>query len=237
MHSLRSLTKHSISTSDGRKAIIADWLFGDRSWTIKYAVVRLGFPIFGREVLVIRSQLEGVELHRRLVYARLTYDQLEKCPDAELQLPVSKQKETELHALHGLAGEWGTGGLTGVTLAAPGVVEQQLAVVDEQLNTMDPHLRSAAKVRRYSVVARGEEAGHVVDFIVDDMVWGIPYVVVRCGRRFFGKRVVLARDRIRSLVWESRLLNADIAIEEMLEGEDWIPATSSSRPKTSLHTL
>ncbi len=220
LHSLRSLRRYSVRSSDGRKAALTDWLFGDRSWTVRYAVVRIGVPFLGREVLLQRSLLKQLDSQSGVLQTGLTYDQLQDCPDAGLQLPISKQKETELHAVHGYAGEWSIGGLTGAALAVPGVIEQQVAAVDEQLKEMDPHLRSARKVRGYRVMAREKIAGGVADFILDDTVWGIPYVVVRCRGGVFGKRVLLPTSRITAITWDRREIVTDLTIIELREGEE-----------------
>ncbi len=54
----------------------------------------------------------------------------------------------------------------------------------------DPHLRSTRQVTGYHIHATDGEIGHVEDFIVDDEIWAVRFLVwipaTGCrGRKFF----------------------------------------------------
>ncbi len=66
---------------------------------------------------------------------------------------------------------------------------------------MDPTLRSSHAVTNYRIRATDGDIGHVDDFLLDDDSWAIRYLVVRTGRRWAGRKVLLAPAWIERVDW------------------------------------
>jgi hypothetical protein len=87
------LKGYAILAKDGPLGTITDLLFDDRCWRLRWAVGDTRYWMPHHEVLLPARSLRGIDLGRRQVSVALTMDQIEACPAAETDAPVSRQAE------------------------------------------------------------------------------------------------------------------------------------------------
>ena len=86
--SVRRLHWQPVALRDGRGGELADVLFDDQSWAVRYLVVDTVNAMPRRDVVVTPAQVESLAPALRL---RLTRDELKQCPDLDEHRPVYLQ--------------------------------------------------------------------------------------------------------------------------------------------------
>jgi hypothetical protein len=98
-----------------------------------------------------------------------------------------------------------------------------------ELESADPHLRSAEEVRGYHIQATDHEIGHVEDYIVDDVSWSIRYMVVDTRNWLPGKKVIISPSWIGFVDWCNRSVEVLLTREEVKESPEYDPLTPVNR--------
>jgi hypothetical protein len=93
------VTGYDIAARDGDIGHLDDFLFDDRSWQIRYAVVDTRNWLPGRLVLVSPDWIEGIDWGARRARVRLTREAVESSPpyDRERQLEVEDESRLANH--------------------------------------------------------------------------------------------------------------------------------------------
>jgi hypothetical protein len=86
--SVRHLHRSRVLAADGPAGELADVLFDDARWMVRYLVVDNMGPMPRRDILVQPAQVESVE---PFLHLRLTRDELKACPDLDEDRPVYLQ--------------------------------------------------------------------------------------------------------------------------------------------------
>ena len=73
----------------------------------------------------------------------------------------------------------------------------------------------------YHVQALDGEIGHVEDFLVDEVSWGILSVVVDTSNWWFGKKVALPAGEFTRVEWSSRLVFVDETREQIQQTREF----------------
>ena len=81
-------------------------------------------------------------------------------------------------------------------------------------------LRSMKEQIKYRIHARDGVCGHVSDFLVDDRTWMVRYAVVDTGDWLPGREVLMSREAIQSVDWESKTLTVGATQEEIEAAPD-----------------
>ena len=78
-----------------------------------------------------------------------------------------------------------------------------------------PHLRSSAKVIGYHTQATDGDIGHVEDFLVEDSLWAIRYMVVDTRNWGPGKKVLVSPEWIKGVDWSDSKVHVDVTQEQI----------------------
>ena len=204
------LNGYSIKASDGEIGSVADFLFSDADWRIRWLVADTGNWLPGRRVLLHPSLFNAPDAQLRQFPVALTKKQIEASPHISMDQPVSRQMEDHLYDYYGWDPAWGesyslagamTGALSEPVLApfrAPGAMPG------------DPHLRSAVEVIGYHIHASDGDIGHVSDFLVGDQGWTIRYLKVETSNWWLGETVIIPPRTIRKIDWGERMATVDL---------------------------
>lgn len=194
--SLENLLGHQISATNGAMGTVADFLFLDDAWKVRYVVVAAGGWMNRREVLIstdaVREIVDAaselrVEMTREVVYAS---------PDIDTDKPVTRQKEILLADHYGWKPYWHSDPFLGVDLPSERID------IDEQLEGSNPHLRSFREITAYAA----EGNGRVADLIVDDLDWRMVGLVLSKGG---GDMRILRPRMVREIDWTNRVIRHD----------------------------
>lgn len=206
---ISAMRGYAIAASDGPIGSIADFLFDDATWLVRWIVIETGSWLAGRKVLLPPSVLGHVNDAERELFVRLTRQQVMDSPAIETDEPVSRAMEANLYGYYGWSPYWSTSlyaggyGFTGGP-AMLGYMEEALKRDERGAAQKSPHLRSARVVTGYHINASDGEIGHVADFLFEDMDWSIHYLIVDTSNWWLGTRVLVSPLSISKIEWLER---------------------------------
>lgn len=222
LDAVRDLGGYSIYATDGPVGSVSDLYFDDKSWRVRYLVVKAGGLISNRRVLVSPGFVSGVDAGTMTLYADLTTEQVANSPGIETDRLVAAQQEADSYAYYGTVPYWNAGFTPDLTGAAYTDAHQIQPPPDAEetephVSRDDPHLRSAREVEGYRIRSMDGEIGHVEDFVVDVDVWAIRYAVVDTRNWLPGKKVLVAVSWISGVDWADAEVSVDLGSVEIRE--------------------
>ena len=218
----KNFHNYKLKTAEGEIGKIKAFLFDDEEWKVRYFVISTGGWLAERKVLVKPSSLKNFIPDDKVVEVDLTKEQIKNSPDIDLEKPVSRQHEMELHQYYGWTPYWGpiqTHGI-GVTPPAP-IVSENVKEDLAQASKGDQHLRNSDEVEGYSIKATDAKIGHVEEFVLDDETYRIKYLVIDTTDFFGGKKVLIAPEWIKSIVWDSSDVVVDLTEEKIKNAPEY----------------
>ena len=229
-----ALKGYSIEAQDGAIGTVKDLLFDDRTWQIKWLVVQAGSWLVDRKVLLHPSAVEDFDYDREALKVTLTKLQVKESPSLSTDQPVSRQHESDILGYYGWDPLWGGdmyGSMIAGELAGPpryfGNHERYndlgLEYVDGEGN---PHLRSIQEITGYHVQASDGDMGHVANMLIDNVQWGVRYLIVETSNWWMGKQVLMSPYAITSIIWPDRTVYLDVNQAEVKASPEWDPAAT-----------
>ena len=208
LRSIKSLKGYKIGAKDGPLGKVDDFLFHDSSWIIRYLVVDTGSWFPGRKVLLSPVSLEQPVAQVKMLPVDLTREQVKNSPDIEMDKPISRQAEIELHKYYDWTPYWVRGGFAAPVIE-PSSEEKKKAVIAAK-EKVDSSLRSAQEVIGYRIHANDGDIGHVEDFILEDESWIIRYLVVNTKNWLPGSNVLISPEWIEKISWSDSKVWIDL---------------------------
>jgi uncharacterized protein YrrD len=206
-YNIKDLIGMTIGATDGEIGNIKDFYFEDNTWRIRYLVIETGDWLNGRMVLITTEALLTPELDDKILPVTLTKDQVRSSPDVDTQLPVYRQQEIILYDHYALGNYWRGGFVAGgMPLPMDEILFQENQDIDNRVRNDDVHLHSAVHVASYSVESEDGAVGDVKDFLVNNEVWEIDYIVVDTGAWFPGKKVIISPKWIKQIRWDRSVI-------------------------------
>ena len=196
----RDLSGYKLSARDGEIGKVQEFYFDDQSWAVRYLIADTGDWLTGRQVLISPYSLDPCREDPKVVPVDLTRKQIENSPSLEAHKPVSRQYELQYYPYYGLPAYW-----DGPYMWGAGPYPEIGSGWSEKIHhtgTDDPHLRSTNDVSGRAIQAQDGEIGHVDDFVVDDEVWAIRYLIVDTRNWWPGKKVLISTRWIERISWE-----------------------------------
>jgi len=240
LRSLIDLTGYTLRARDGDIGSVADFLFDDERWVVRYLVADTGSIFTRRHALISPISFREADWPSRRFHLALTKAEVENSPEVDHDQPVSRQRERELHDYWGYSLYWGYPGLWGTAgypaaLAMPATPPPatsppaQREMLNRERENQDAHLRSASEVHDYDIAGTDASIGHVEDFIVDDASWALRYVVVDTSKWWFGKKVLIAPEWVTRVSWESKTMHLDMTRRQIENSPVWDPKEPINR--------
>jgi hypothetical protein len=216
--SINSLIGYTMQATDGEIGEVREFYFDDQSWTVRYLIVKTGFWLFGRKVLISPQALQPTDWDNREFPVNLSKEQIRHSPDIDTDEPVSRQQEELLHAYYPWQGYW-VGGLYGVgawgIMSTAPVRNETQDWRTEHRPGGDTHLRSTERVTGYRILANDGEFGKVINYIVDDTSWEILFLVIKLGTMTNPKRVIISTKWIKEVRWSDSSILVDVSIDKV----------------------
>jgi hypothetical protein len=232
LRGIDELMGYKLSAKDGEIGKVYDFYFDDYSWTIRYMVADTGNWLPGKRVLISTYSLEKPDVDEKKFPLSLSKKQIENGPDIDTHMPLERQKEAELTQYYGWPDYW-TGLGSPVIAGVPPMAEFPAEVPvhptgdDERRDT---HLHSARAIIDLSIEGTDDSIGHVEDFIIDDSVWNIRYLIVDI-RNWLpgGKKVILSPHWIEKMDWVEAKVYIDLTKEQIKNCPEWNPEMPPER--------
>jgi hypothetical protein len=202
-----------LGARDGEIGKVADLLFEDQNWTVRYLVADTGFWLADRLVLLSPHALREFDDREKVLHVELTRQQIEESPPITADQPVSRQFEADYYNYYGWPVYW-----AGPALWGPGPYPLYYAPLPSENSSApaspilsgDPHLRSAREIVGYQIHAQDGDIGHVDDFVIEDRSWVVRYLAIDTGSWLPGKKVLIAPPWITRVSWERSTISADL---------------------------
>lgn len=215
LRNVNAILNYDLSAEDGEIGRCKDFLFDDEKWTIRYMVADTRKWLPGRKVLISPISLGEPDWGTRCFQVDLTRRQIENSPALDEDAPVSRQYEIIFANYYRTSPYWGGAGVWG-TQPSP----SQLRAEHDKLATdfeapEENNLRSIKEVTGYHIQATDGEIGHVEDFVVDDNIWTLRYVVVNTRNWLPGRSVLLSPQWIRAVDWAEEKLWIDLTADSV----------------------
>ena len=236
-----------IQASDGQIGTVADFLFDDAKWAVRWLVVDCGSWLSGRKVLIHPSAVSPYRVEVPRFDVKLTKAQVEGSPELALDEPVSQQMERRLYSYYG----WDPNGDSPYIGSLPGAASSPFMPPpyfglgdgeprpdnSPELPNGDPHLRSVVEVIGYHIHAQDGEIGHVENFMIDLADWRLHYFVVDTRNWWPGKRVLISPAAVTGIEWPDRHVNLDVTRDQVKSSPPWDPLVAFNDTfKEQLHT-
>jgi uncharacterized protein YrrD len=202
---IRELTDLTLLATDGEIGHVQELYFDDRTWAVRYLVVKAGGWLLSREVLLAPAAVADINDANGTMSIALTKEQIKAAPPIEAAKPLSREYEEAYFRHFQWAPYWEPGPTAlGSSLPFP---ETPPIPIDTTLPAdapKNPHLRSTSEVIGYDIQAKNGLIGHVEDLVVDDEAWTVRYVEVDTKNWLPGKKVLLQTMRIDHISWAER---------------------------------
>ncbi|WP_372620387.1 PRC-barrel domain-containing protein [Falsiroseomonas sp.] len=224
----------SIQATDGRIGSIADLLFEDEGWHLRWAVVDTGTWLPGRKVLLPTACLGSPQAGRDFPVG-LTRRQVEESPAVDFDAPVSRQLEAGLYGHYGQTPYWDFGVVPAAGITGPAPLpltdhpRRDPDLPDPDRPPGDPHLRSANEVAGYHIHASDGDIGHVEEFLVDCEAWVLRYVVVDTRNWWPGRKVLVGTKWFHAIDWRARRVSVDLTRAQVKASPDYDPTGAPAR--------
>ncbi len=227
LRSAKSLSGYKIGTSDGPLGKVDGFLFHDDSWIIRYLVVDTGNWLPGRKVLISPVSLERPVTKAKMLPVNLTQEQVKNSPDIDMDKPISRQAEIELHKHYDWTPYWIGGGFAAPVIEPSSEEKKQAAVAAKE--KVDILLRSTQEVIGYHIHATDGDIGHVEDFILEDESWTIRYLVVDTRNWLPGRSVLISPQWIEKISWSDSKVWIDLLKDQIKDSPRYDPAAPINR--------
>lgn len=242
LRSIKGIAGYVLAASDGDIGRCDDFLFDDRDWAVRFMVAKTAKWLPGRQVVISPAFLGEPDWASHRLAVKLTQKQIEQSPSLEEHAPVSQAYETEYWRHfsspspdstlppYGL----GPGGFGAFPWPSETMNPALQGPIPEPTPDTPPekkaeHLHSVAEVLGYDIAATDRNIGHVDDFIVDDHVWVLRYLVIDTGNWLPGRRVLVAPPWLGTIDWIERQLHIELEAERIWNAPEVNPAEPIDR--------
>jgi hypothetical protein len=225
-----ALKGYSIAARDGGIGTVADLLFDDTRWNVRWVVVDTGTWLTSRKVLLHPSAVTAADHEARELAVALTKQQVEDSPSILRDQPVSQQLENSLYDYYGWDPLWGGSYFGAGAIAAPFSAPPYFGFAGpkppERLpgEEGDPHLQSLYDVTGYHILANDGEIGHLENALVDDGTWTIRYLIVDTSNWWVGKHVLLSPYAVKGVNLADQQIAVEVRREQVESSPPWEPA-------------
>ncbi len=220
---------------------VKDFYFDDRSWIIRYLVVDTGPWLSQKLILISPHAIVSFGLNGFNIVTNLTKDQIENCPSADSEKPISKEFEEKYANYFG----WpvyvtGTGipvwydSTDKMSMPSPDIESSAIAEEDAPRHN---HLRSFNEVRSYHISSADDEFGHIEDMVLEDEGFRIDALIVDTVNFWPSNSVLITPELIKNISWSSQVFETSLSKDEVASApiyrpEDFIDGPPQWREKT-----
>jgi hypothetical protein len=225
LRNLRALFGRPLVALDGEAGKVKDFLFDDRTWSIRYLIAETGTRLGNRPVLIPAIDFEAVDRNYGFIPVGLTSQEVRESPAPSSAQTVSSRSPLAIQRRRFLPHYWAPEAVYPAPSIIPPARDQMS--VDEAANA---NLRSIREVIGYRVRGLNGEIGTISDFVVDDATWVARHILVRTGFWLFSRTAQLSPNCIERL----SLLGKDLTAAVTRSSVRWFearPRHRACRPK------
>jgi hypothetical protein len=183
-------------------------------------VVDTGVILPGKKVLLPPQAISRTNWEARLLAIPHTREEVKTGPSFDVDKPVSRRQEEELHEYYQWAPYWAPGIPFGAAPVATPPVPPPSSEEDKKVRS---HLRSMREILGYAFVASDGKIGHIEDFVVQDADWVFRMVVIDTRDWLPGKKVAFSPQWIERLDWGGKMAQTQLTQERIRNAPEFDP--------------
>lgn len=226
--STHQMEQFDISAHDGFLGKMRDLYFDEGTWQVRYIVVENGSWFRKHRVLISPQSIMEIRPSEGLFDLNLTREQIRSSPAAaDPDKPISREQEIALHEYYGWTPYWRTTRALQLTEVQKEISPPTSAFLEPDKS---PLLRSAQTVRGYNVALKVGGIGQVDDFLVNDVSWLLPYLMIGTRKWLPGKKMIIPSSQIEGISWYEKRVFVDIDEEEIKQSPE-LPDTEIISPE------
>jgi uncharacterized protein YrrD len=218
---LRGLKMYSIDEEIGK---LVDIYFEENEWIVRYLVVEVGDWLDRKTILF--SPL-AVTLLEDGIKIGIKREMIEKSPAVDVERPISRQQEVELHRYFDWPFYWVRLDHSSYPLVEMYTEMREKGNIADEVES--PLLRSAREVTGYKIAARDGEIGSVDNFLIDDTSWRILYMVVDTGSWLPGRKVLISPTWIEEISWNDSRVRVNLDQDTIRNSPEYDPSAPPDR--------
>lgn len=222
LRNISNIRHYNLMAKDGEIGKCRDFLFDDDQWTIRYMVADTTRWLPGRKVLISPLSLGTPQWPDQLLPVDLTKEEIKGSPPLEEDAPVSRQYEMRWSDHYRYPYYWPHGDLWGIRhyTPTPSPTRQEPEKAEDPQGS---NLRSIKEVTGYRIQARDGDIGHVEDFIIDDTMWSIRYLVIDTRNWLPGRKVLIAVPWVDHIRWSDEAVHITMDKEQIEQSPTYDP--------------
>lgn len=228
LRSMYERLNYRVEATDGIVGTLDDFLLDDRTWAIRYAVINTGNWLPGRKVLMAREGFGEPDWPSHSVPLRASKAEIEAAPSLAEDRPVSRQYEESLYEHYHWAPYWAPGLAGGMAMPISTKEAAESTPRPDEVKQGDPHLRSFKELLGYAIMAGGEKAGRLDNFMCLDESWEIPFLVASVGGWFHRDSLMVPTNRITEVSFVAREIALDVKRDELDNLPEYDPLAAES---------
>lgn len=222
--SIKEILNYQVETKDLVYGNVADFLFDEKLWFIRYLKVDFGNLFNPEKVLLPKVFLKRPRWKKKQLPAALNISDIDKCPKIENHLPVSRKYEEQLHKHFELKPYWYSAYSVPMGLAFYTPRQIRVPSEDGEFDEEKSILRSFIEIESYQIEAIDGKFGHIEDLIIDDKNWQITYVVVDTSNWLpWSKKVLISVDQLSAISYSKREVKINLYIDKIKSAPAYDP--------------
>jgi len=235
LYKAKTLQGYKLDSLDGQIGAVKEFYFDDRHWTIRYLVAHTGNWLTDRQVLISPYALVTAIKEEQHIAVNLTKKQIEDSPSLNSDKPVSRQFEEAYYGYYGWPIYWNGPYMWGYYPYIARDLNNRTVPAQEQ-KAWDPYLRSTHAVRGHHMQATDGEIGHVDDFIIDDEMWAIRYLIIETGNWWPRKKILISPPWIERISWDESKVFVNLSRLTIKQSPEYTEGSLLTRNyETALH--
>lgn len=225
-----ALKGYAIIASDGEIGTVGDLLFDDTTWKVRWLVVETGSWLTGRQTLIHPSAIVKTSYLEQVILVSLTKAQVEDAPNIVADQPVSRQLQNSLFEYYGWDPLWGGSQFERGSFASPPRPAASLDTALRDTTSFQTHLadqdldlRSMVAVTGYRCHATDGVIGHLQDFLIEEGVWAIFYLIIDTANWWPGQQVLLSPHAVKKFDWSASQIKLSVSRDQVKASPPWNP--------------
>lgn len=221
LRNVSEILNYILLAEDGEIGRCKDFLYDDEKWIIRYMVADTRRWLPGRKVLISPISLGEPDWSTRRFQVKLTRHQIKDSPSLDEDAPVSRQYEMIFNSYYRTSPYWAGASAWGTQPTPSQLRAEQDKLTNEFEETEENHLRSIKEVTGYHIQAEDGKIGHVEDFVADDKIWALRYVVVNTRNWLPGRIVLVSPQWVTASDWAQKKLSVDLTTESVKNSPEY----------------
>lgn len=216
---LTELKTYRVASADGEIGRLADIVFPQSQWSVRYLVV--WSEALDRGVALPPSQVMRLDREGRVLEVDVRRDRIEASPNFDVTRRIERYEEEQLYEHYGWPPYWlqEENDVTPIGILSD---EQEQTEPTDERESANPQLQLANELTgAYAVHANEGPLGVLQDAVVESETWMVSYVAVAAPPR--EGSILVETDRIERVDWVAQEMYVSLPIATLLDGPAYDP--------------